>query len=149
VPYFDGERTPNKPDATGALHGMRLANTDPEHLARAFVEGMLCGLADGLDAMRSVGVPVERVQLIGGGAQSEAVRRIAPSVLGTEIAVPEPGEYVADGAARQAAWVLAAADGDAPAAPEWSTSAVRTFTGESVPAVREQYVRARDLTIDR
>ncbi|WP_188037554.1 xylulokinase, partial [Actinotalea sp. JY-7885] len=106
VPYLEGERTPNRPDATGALHGMRLANTTPAHLARAAVEGMLCALADGLDALRAQGVPVQRVQLIGGGAQSEAVRRIAPAVLGLDVTVPQPGEYVADGAARQAAWVL-------------------------------------------
>ena len=56
VPYLEGERTPNKPDATGALHGLRLANTTPAHLARAAVEGMLCALADGIDALRAQGV---------------------------------------------------------------------------------------------
>src|SRR5665647_1027647 len=99
IPYLEGERTPNKPDATGAIHGMRLANTTPAHLARAAVEGLLCAMADGLDALRAMGVPVERIQLIGGGAQSEAVRAIAPAVLGFDVMVPEPGEYVADGAA--------------------------------------------------
>jgi hypothetical protein len=64
------------------LHGMRLSTMTPEHLARASVEGMLCGLADGLDALREQGVRVERLLLIGGGAQSEAVRRIAPQVFG-------------------------------------------------------------------
>jgi xylulokinase len=150
IPYLEGERTPNKPDATGALHGMRLANTTPAHLARAAVEGMLCALADGLDALRAVGVPVERVRLIGGGAQSEAVRHIAPAVLGLDVAVPEPGEYVADGAARQAAWVLAVAQGgDASAPPEWSTSPTQTFTAPPAPWVREQYAKARELTVDR
>jgi xylulokinase len=150
VPYLEGERTPNKPNATGSLHGMRLATTTPAHLARAAVEGMLCGLADGLDALRGLGVPVERVQLIGGGAQSEAVRHIAPAVLGLDVAVPEPGEYVADGAARQAAWVLAVAlGGDTSAPPEWSTSPTQTFTAPAAPWVREQYAKARELTVDR
>jgi xylulokinase len=49
---------------------------------------------------------VSRVLLVGGGARSEAVRRIAPAVLGYPVVVPQPGEYVAVGAARQAAWVL-------------------------------------------
>lgn len=143
VPYLEGERTPNKPDATGALHGLRLANTTPAHLARAAVEGMLCALADGLDALRAQGVPVERLFLIGGGAQSEAVRRIAPSVLGLDVTVPTPGEYVADGAARQAAWVLS---GDE-AAPAWTASATaEVFTGAPVPAVRDQYAAVRELT---
>ena len=146
VPYLEGERTPNKPDATGALHGVRLGNTTPAHLARAAVEGMLCGLADGIDALRAQGVAVERLFLIGGGAQSEAVRRIAPSVLGLDVLVPTPGEYVADGAARQAAWVLSGAAQP----PAWSAAATaETYTGEPVARVREQYAAVRDLTAVR
>src|SRR5690606_18485302 len=110
VPYFEGERTPNRPEATAALHGMTLTNMTPAHVARAFVEGLLCSLADGVDALRAHGTTVERVFLIGGGAQSPAVQQIAPAVLGTDVLVPVAGEYVADGAARQAAWVLSRAD---------------------------------------
>ncbi|KJL40668.1 xylulokinase [Microbacterium trichothecenolyticum] len=106
VPYFEGERTPNLPDATASLTGMTLASTTRENLARAAVEGMLSGLAAGLEALRLLGVPLERALLVGGGAQSEAVREIAPLVLGLPVEVPEPGEYVALGAARQAASVL-------------------------------------------
>ncbi|GAA3906001.1 xylulokinase [Microbacterium invictum] len=107
VPYFEGERTPNLPDATAELTGMTLASTTRENLARAAVEGMLSGLAAGLDAVRELGVPIERALLIGGGAQSDAVREIAPQVLGVPVEVPAPAEYVALGAARQAARVLA------------------------------------------
>lgn len=103
LPYFEGERTPNLPDATASLTGMTLASTTRENLARAAVEGMLRGLGAGLDALRDLGIPLERALLIGGGAQSEAVRRIAPEILGLPVEVPEPGEYVALGAARQAA----------------------------------------------
>ena len=103
VPYFEGERTPNLPDATASLTGMTLASTTRENLARAAVEGMLSGLAAGLEAVRGLGVTLERALLVGGGAQSEAVRLIAPHVLGVPVEVPEPGEYVALGAARQAA----------------------------------------------
>ncbi|MET0672527.1 MAG: FGGY family carbohydrate kinase [Microbacterium pygmaeum] len=108
VPYFEGERTPNLPDATASLSGMTLASTTRENLARAAVEGMLSGLAAGLAALRGLGVPLERALLVGGGAQSAAVREVAPLVLGIPVVVPEPGEYVALGAARQAASVLAA-----------------------------------------
>ncbi|UCN14223.1 xylulokinase [Cellulomonas iranensis] len=146
IPYLEGERTPNKPLATGALHGMRLANTTPAHLARAAVEGMLCSLADGIDALRAVGVPVERVFLIGGGAQSEAVRHVLPGILGLDVQVPTPGEYVADGAARQAAWVLSGQD----APPAWSASTgAEVMTGTPEPHVRAQYAAARELTVDR
>src|SRR5690606_3110245 len=77
VPYFEGERTPNLPHATASMHGMTLASTTRENLARAAIEGMLCGLADGLDGVRSNGVVAERILLIGGAAQSEAVQRSA------------------------------------------------------------------------
>ena len=109
LPYFEGERTPNLPDATASLTGMTLASTTRENLARAAIEGMLRGLGAGLAALRGLDVPLERALLIGGGAQSEAVRAIAPAVLGLPVEVPAPGEYVALGAARQAATVLAAA----------------------------------------
>lgn len=146
VPYLEGERTPNKPDATGALHGLRLANTTPAHLARAAVEGMLCALADGIDALRAQGVAVERLFLIGGGARSEAVRRLAPSVFGLDVVVPTPGEYVADGAARQAAWVLSGDDEP----PAWSAAgSAEVISGEAAPRVREQYAAVRELTATR
>jgi xylulokinase len=108
VPYFEGERTPNLPDATASLTGMTLASTTRENLARAAVEGMLSGLGAGLEALRALGVPLQRALLIGGGAQSEAVRAIAPQVFGIPVEVPAPGEYVALGAARQAARITSA-----------------------------------------
>jgi xylulokinase len=140
LPYLEGERTPNRPDATASLHGLTGTNARPENLARAAVEGMLCGLADGLDAIRAAGVGVQRVLLIGGGARSEAVRRIAPTVFGVPVEVPEAAEYVADGAARQAAWVLAAG----PAPPDWALTATRRYESDPEPVVRERYAAARD-----
>ena len=145
VPYLEGERTPNKPDSAGALHGLTLANSTPAHLARAAVEGMLCGLADGLDALTALGVPVERVLLIGGGARSEAVRTLAPAVFGKPVTVPPAGEYVADGAARQAAWALSGTDDP----PTWAVSDVRTYEAVPAPAVREHYAEVRELTTTR
>jgi xylulokinase len=145
VPYLEGERTPNLPDATGALHGMRLANATPAHQARAAVEGMLCGLADALDALVAQGVRTERVLLVGGGARSAAVRTIAPTVFGRPVLVPEPGEYVADGAARQAAWTLAGGDGP----PAWRLGGMSTMDGESAPWVRERYAQARTKILSR
>ncbi len=67
---------------------------------------MLCGLADGLDALRRNGVVARRILLIGGAAQNPAVWTIASQVFDVPVVVPEPGEYVARGAAVQAAWVL-------------------------------------------
>jgi xylulokinase len=142
VPYFEGERTPNRPDATGALHGMRLHNSTREHLARAAVEGLLCGLADGLDAMSALGVQMKRVILIGGGARAQAVRELAPALLARPVTVPEPGEYVADGAARQAAWVLAGTV----APPPWQVGTAQTYEADPTPAVRARYAEVREMT---
>lgn len=150
LPYLDGERTPNLPDAAGSLVGMRRANMTPADVARAAVEGMLCGLADGLDAVAAQGVPVRRVLLIGGAARSEAVRLIAPAVFGVPVVVPEPAEYVAIGAARQAAWALAAntAPAAVPGPPDWSASRVvremPVARGQIGAEVRERYAAARD-----
>lgn len=108
-PWFEGERTPNRPDATATLSGMTLASTTRENLARAAIEGVLGGLAHGLEAMRAHGVTAERILLIGGGAQSPAVAAIAAEVFDAPVVVPEPGEYVALGAAVQAAWALTGA----------------------------------------
>jgi xylulokinase len=147
VPYFEGERTPNRPGASGAVHGLRLHTSSAAHLARAAVEGLLCGLADGLDALVAEGAQVNRILLVGGGARSEAVCRIAPAVLGYPVVVPAPGEYVADGAARQAAWALAASRGETTAEPvDWPLEGSRTFEAEPTPAVRERYAEVRDLT---
>ncbi|HEV7932022.1 MAG TPA: xylulokinase [Actinomadura sp.] len=145
VPYLEGERTPNRPDATGSVHGLRLGTATPEHLARAAVEGMLCGLADGLDALAELGVDIERVLLVGGGARSEAVRRIAPSVLGHPVLVPPPGEYVAEGAARQAAWALAGG-----AEPPYRTrSGFARYEADPAPSVRARYAEAREHILGR
>jgi xylulokinase len=140
LPYFEGERTPNRPDATGVLAGLTGANARPENLARAAVEGMLCGLADGLDAILAAGIAVRRVLLIGGGARSEAVRQIAPAVFGVPVEVPEPGEYVADGAARQAAWLLAEGE----ALPDWALATTQRYEADPEPAIRDRYTAVRD-----
>ena len=67
------------PHATGQLGGLTLANGTPANLARAAVEGMLCGLADAVDALEAQGVPIGRVLLIGGAAQSAAVAADRPA----------------------------------------------------------------------
>ncbi|MQA09637.1 MAG: xylulokinase [Pseudonocardiaceae bacterium] len=107
LPYLDGERTPNLPDANGSLFGLRRDNMTPANVARAAVEGMLAGLAEGLDALRAHDVTIRRVLLIGGAARSASVRAAAASIFGVPVTIPPAGEYVAVGAARQAAWALA------------------------------------------
>ena len=142
IPYFEGERTPNRPDATGAMHGFRLQNSTPAHFARAAIEGLLCGLADGVDDLVRQGVEVKRVLLVGGGAKSRALCEIAPAILGVPVVIPAPGEYVAEGACRQAAWALS---GDTQP-PVWPKPEERRFDAEPAPHVRERYAALRELT---
>ncbi|MFI2713863.1 xylulokinase [Micromonospora sp. NPDC018662] len=145
VPYLEGERTPNLPHATGAVHGLTLRTSTPSHLARAAIEGMLCALADGLDAMIAQGTTVKRILLVGGGTRSEAVRQIAPTVFGRPVLVPPLGEHVADGAARQAAWLLSG--GQQPHA--WTVGRVEKHEADAVPAIRERYSAARAQVLNR
>ncbi len=116
LPFLDGERTPALPDAKGLLHGLTRANATPAHLVRASVEGMLCGLSDAVDALGTSGVAPQRIVLIGGAARSTAVQQIAAGLFDLPVSVPEPAEYVALGAARQAAWTLSQAE----TPPGWS-----------------------------
>lgn len=135
VPYFEGERTPNLPDATATLAGLALANTTRANLARAAVEGMLCGLAAGLDAVRAQGVATSRILLIGGAAANAGVQAVAAQVFDLPVEVPEPGEYVADGAARQAAWVLTGRR------PEWPVALAAKPAPDPRPVIAEQYAK--------
>ena len=139
IPYFDGERTPNRPDATATLHGMILHNTTKANIARAFVEGLLCSQRDCLELIRSLGARIDRILLIGGGAKSAAVRAYAPGILGMDVELPVTDEYVAIGAARQAAWVLSGETEP----PAWPLTIEETLTGEATPEVYAQYVRYR------
>ncbi len=142
LPYLAGERTPDLPRATGTLGGMTRSNCTPQNLARAAVEGVLCNLADGLDRLWELCVPVRRVLLIGGGANSAAVQQIAPLVFGVDVAVPTPGEYAARGAARQAAWVLS---GSAEP-PAWGVDIAAEWASPGLPVgaeLRERYLKLR------
>jgi xylulokinase len=143
LPYLDGERSPNRPGASGVLRGLTSTNTTPENLARAAVEALLCSLADAIGNLDDCGIAAERVILIGGAARSEAVRQIAPAIFGVPVTVPQPAEYVALGAARQAAWALAGSASP----PDWplpGTSA--EYTADPDPSVRARYATLRDAT---
>ncbi len=142
LPYFEGERTPNRPTATGVFAGMNLSNSNPADIARAMIEGMLCGLVDAVDALEKLGVSINRVLLIGGAAKNPAIATIASSLFGREVLLPQPGEYVADGAVRQAAWALSG--GANP--PLWNMGDVASAQSAHTPDVVARYRELRDKT---
>jgi xylulokinase len=142
LPFLDGERTPPLPSATGLVHGLTRRNATPGHMARAATEGMLCALADGLDRLRAQDIDLRRVLVIGGGARSRAVQALAADLFGAPVELPEPGEYVARGAARQAAWALS---GD-PEPPAWpvpvatgAAAGAGAFRAGEAARVRQRY----------
>ena len=142
LPYFEGERTPNRPTATGVFGGMNLNNSNAADIARAMVEGMLCGLVDAVDALEKLGVNVKRIILIGGAAKNPAVSQIAAALFGREVLVPPAGEYVANGAARQAAWALLGGE----SAPIWDLGKIEKVSATATPEVVDRYRTLRDRT---
>ncbi|CAB4652440.1 unannotated protein [freshwater metagenome] len=142
LPYFEGERTPNRPDATGVFSGMNLNNSNPADIARAMIEGMMCGLTDAVDALIALGVSVNRIVIIGGAAKNSAIPVIASALMGREVVVPPAGEYVADGAAKQAAWALLGQ------MPQWNLGEVTHHTTKPTPDVMNRYRTLRDNTAD-
>ncbi len=130
LPYYDGERTPSRPDATGTWAGLTTSTTR-EDLARAAVEALLCSLADAIDHLSATtGTAPQRILLVGGAASNPAVRALAPAIFGRPVTVPAPGEYVALGAARQAAWALAGT----PEPPAWAPVASETYRSRTDPS---------------
>lgn len=106
VPYLDGERTPNLPDARGLLTGITSSMTAAE-VARAAHEGVACGLLAGVDALVTAGVePSGQLYLVGGGARSVAYQRVVADLTQRTVRVPTDDEVVATGACVQAAAVL-------------------------------------------
>ena len=142
LPYLDGERTPQRPDAAGTLHGLTTATTRAD-LARAHVEGLLFSLADAVDALAEAsGRRPDRLLLIGGAARNRAVLELAPLVFDAPVVLPDPAEYVALGAARQAAWALSGAEHP----PEWHVHTTDLPTGQTLAGLRDDYALLRGRT---
>lgn len=106
TPYFEGERTPNLPNATATIEGLRIGTGTRENIARAAIEGMLSGLGVGKEILEGNGFEINKIYLIGGAAANPAVQQIATEIFGSGVTVPKANEYVALGAARQAASLI-------------------------------------------
>jgi xylulokinase len=119
---------------------MNLNNSNQADIARAMVEGMLAGLADAVDSLVALGVGVNRILLIGGAAKNPAVPVIASALFGREVLVPPAGEYVADGAAKQAAWALLGQ------LPSWDLGEVSHHKSAGTPDVMQRYKELKHNT---
>jgi xylulokinase len=141
VPYLVGERTPNRPHATGTLEGIR-SDVSRELLARAAFEGVVCSLLDGLDALEAAGVPIRtgRMVLLGGGARSSAYRQILATLADRTVTVPYDNEIVSAGAAVQAA-VLATGSDPTAVAEAWNLREGETTAPGASSATSEEVRR--------
>ncbi|MEU6279316.1 xylulokinase [Streptomyces sp. NPDC047028] len=131
LPYLDGERTPNLPNASGLLHGLRPDTTAGQVLQAAYdgaVHSLLGALDLVLDEDADRSAPL---LLIGGGARGAAWQQTVRRLSGRPVQVPEARELVALGAAAQAAGLLTGED-PAAVARRWNTAA-----GPVLPAVEQ------------
>jgi xylulokinase len=146
LPYFDGERTPNLPDAAAAIFGLR-HETDPRAILMATYEGAIVSLLDALDTIDvcSSGVnPDAPLVLIGGGARGKTWQRVVGRLSGRAVSIPEATELVAIGAAIQAAAVIT---GEEP-----GVVAARWQTGKGIllePTQRDDATIARHREVRR
>ena len=104
LPYLNGERTPNLPEGSGVMHGLRVDNMSQSHLARAAMEGATLGLAYGLESFRGMGIIPSEIRLTGGGSNSGQWRQIAADVFNTPVVMLSTAEGAGLGAAIQAAY---------------------------------------------
>jgi xylulokinase len=140
LPYLDGERTPNLPDAAGTISGLRHA-TNPSEILLATYQGAALGLIEALDmvSQHSSGVDPNRpLVLIGGGARGEVWRRVIGQLSGRTLEIPEAEELVALGMAAQAASILTGETADG-IGRRWNTR-----RGDRVEAMEQDLA-----TIDR
>ena len=141
MPHFDGERTPNRPQARGQFHGITHTNFTKANIARAGIEGVIAGMVYATQAVEKLGVNYSRVLLIGGAAKNSAVQQIAADFFDKTIHLPPTGEYVADGAAKQAAWALSGSNQP----PHWTLGEVKEIS----PANRVEEIVADYMELIR
>lgn len=150
VPYLAGERVPDLPQATGSIHGLRAGSLDPAVLYRAAIEGVSLNLGWGIDRLRRLGIAVDSVRLVGGGARNPLWRQVLADVLAAPVTALAEVETGALGAALQAGYVHARGEGQREPLDTWSRragdrGAAPTMPGANVDVYTRSGVRFREL----
>ena len=92
LPYLMGERSPiNDTDARGTFIGMSM-DTGRADLVQAVLEGVAFAIRDSFEIAKSLGVPVDRSKICGGGAKSPLWRKIMANVLNIPLDIPQTEE---------------------------------------------------------
>ena len=85
LPYLMGERTPhNDPDARGTFIGMTL-DTKRSDMTQAVLEGVTFALRDAFEITKGLGLTIERVRILGGGAKSPLWCKIVANILNVKV----------------------------------------------------------------
>ena len=106
LPFFNGERTPNLPNARACILGLNSHNTTPENLLRSAVEGATFSLKFGIGELAALGIDASEIVLTGGGANSDAWRQLVADICGLPVTVYQQDEAAAFGAALQALQIV-------------------------------------------
>jgi xylulokinase len=101
-PWYEGERTPDLPEAAPIYFGFNLHDFTKENLCRAVLEGHVMNLYEGF-----IKLPVNptEIRLTGGISKSNAWRETIANIFNCEV-VPVLGEGAALGAALHSAWTF-------------------------------------------
>lgn len=134
LPYLQGERVPDLPEATGSLLGLRPGLFTPGHLFRAALEGVSLNLAWGVERLRALGLTLDHVRLVGGGARNELWAQLLADTLDARVQRLDESESAALGAALQAGWILRGGSLDLLA---------QEFARSSEPAISPQAANVR------
>ena len=126
LPYFDGERLPNLPNGAGVIHGLNSSDTNRHDIARALVEGIVIGPAQGMNRLISLGIEAKELRITGGGAKSASMRQIVADVFGLPVIGLKVVEGAALGAAIQAGWTYCQTKGESRQLEKIVKSAVKT-----------------------
>lgn len=107
LPFLNGERTPDLPEARGSIVGLAATNWTPDNLVRAIIEGVTFGILNGLKLILE-GERAKTILIIGGGARSAAWRQLVADSTGATIQVPTEEEAGCLGAVIQAMYAYGA-----------------------------------------
>jgi xylulokinase len=150
LPYFDGERTPNLPNATGVWMGINSKTFTAAHFARSAMEGVTLGMNYGLRRLAALGVKPSQIRATGGGAKSKLWRRIMADVFNAEVVTLGVSEGAAYGAALQALWCWRSEQGEKTGINSITDEFVKINTAQTVTpnpenaAIYEELQRIQD-----
>ena len=99
LPHLQGAMAPeNNPRAKGVFYGLTLAHTR-DHCVRAIMEGIVFILKRNIDAIEKIGISVNEIRSLGGGAKSQFWNQLKADITGKTVLITSGEEEACLGAA--------------------------------------------------